>query len=153
MNQNKNQIRTPLSETKRTKYLMNVLWMFFFASVLLVEAEATSLSKTFIYYTTFQVETYEPITSKTIKEKAKYRFEITDTNSASVLLNLLSKGEKASEFDEKRVRLLVVWNEGKQRVTVDTTGHILNGEERRSLGAQDFERLKSLLSSLIKSAP
>ena len=132
---------------------MKTVWIVFFLSLLMAEAETPSFSKAFVYYTPFQFETYEALTPKNIKEKAKYKIEVSDTNKVSVLVDLTSKGEKTSSFDEKRVRLLVVWGEGKQQTIVDADGNVFDGETRRSLGAQNSEKLKNLLSELIKNAP
>jgi len=130
---------------------MKAVWIFFFSSLLMVEAASPVISKAFIYYIPFQFETYEAITPKNIKEKAKFKIEINDKDKISALLDLTSGGEKTSNCDEKRVRLLIVWDEGKQQVIADADGNVLNGKTRQALNAQSFEKLKNLLSDLIKA--
>ena len=120
------------------------------SSLLILKAETISFSKAFIYYIPFQFETYEPITAKNIKEKAKYKIEISDKNKISTLCDLTSDGAKTSSFDEKRVRLLIVFGEGKQQIFVDANGNVFAGEKRQTLSPKSFEKLKNVLSELIK---
>ncbi len=115
-----------------------------------MEASPISFTKAFIYYIPFQFETYEAVTPKNIKEKAKYKIEVDDKNKISALLDLMAGGEKTSSFDTKRVRLLIVFDEGKQQMFVDAAGNVFDGETGYAITAQNFEKLKKLLSELIK---
>lgn len=125
-------------------------WIFLLLSLLVLEASPVSFTKAFIYYIPFQFETYEAVTPKNIKEKAKYKIKVSDKNKILALRDLMAGGEKASSFDAKRIRLLIVFDEGKQQIFVDADGGVFDGETRRAINTQNFEKLKNLLSELIK---
>ncbi len=129
---------------------MKTIWILFFASLLGTEAGATKFSKALIYYIPFQVETYEPVTPENIKEKAKYTIESKDRHRISQLLDLMSGGRKCEGFDNKRVRLLVLFEGGKPEIMVDAEGNVSEGKKLHVLSAREFEKLKKLLSELIK---
>jgi hypothetical protein len=135
------------------KTTMMCLVAFLLASV--SWAESPSFSKASIYYIPFQIETYVPVTQENIREKANYQIEVIDAKSVAALLTIISGGDKTTEFDEMRVRLLLVWDDGKQKTVVDTKGNVLEGKMRRSLGKAEFGELQNLLSGLVatKSAP
>jgi hypothetical protein len=126
------------------------MWIFLLSSLLVLEAATPSFSKAFIYYIPFQFETYEAITPKNIKEKAKYKIDVSDKNKISALLDLMAGGEKTSSFDEKRIRLLIDFDEGKQEMLVDADGNVFDGKTRHALNEQNFDKLKKILSELIK---
>jgi len=145
-------IRTALGEPIRTAAdnIMKTAWIFLLSSLLASQSSHVSFTKAFIYYIPFQFETYEAETPKNIKEKAIYKIEVNDKNKISALLDLMAGGEKTSSFDPKRVRLLIVFDEGKQQMFVDADGNIFDGETQPAINAQNFEKLKNLLSELTK---
>jgi hypothetical protein len=85
---------------------MKAVGFLFFASLLGIEAQNPSYSKALVYFIPFQFETYEAVTPEKIREKAKYKVEITERNTLSVLVDLLLNGRRSEQFDEHRVRLL-----------------------------------------------
>jgi hypothetical protein len=115
-------------------------------------AGSAEVSKAKIYYIPFQIETYEAITPENIKEKASYSFEINDKNEIAELLHLTSSGDKKSSFTKKRVRLLmIIFDASERQIMVDAEGNVLEGGTQHALNTQDFEKLKTLLSELIKA--
>lgn len=129
---------------------MKIGWIFLLSSLLVLEASPVSFTKAFIYYIPFRFETYEAVTPKNIKEKAKYKIEVSDKNKISALLDLIAGGETTSSYDAKRIRLLLVFDEGKQQMFADADGNVFDGETRHAINTQNFEKLKTLLSELIK---
>jgi hypothetical protein len=133
---------------------MKAIWIFLFSSLLMVSAQNSTInSGTLIYYVPFNAETYTPLTMVNIKKLALYKFEVKNENTSSTLCDLTSGGKQTSAFDEKRIRLLIVCDEGKQQVFVDAIGNIFDGKTKRMLSSQNFNKLKSLLSELTKKMP
>jgi len=102
-----------------------------------------------IYYIPFHVETYEAITQANIKQKAFYKFEVNDRDKLSALLQLLAGVGEASSFGDNRVRLLVVSD--KKQIFVDAEGNVFDGKKTHRLNHGNFDKLKTLLSELVKT--
>jgi hypothetical protein len=126
--------------------MMKLLWIVIITSTLVVSARE-SVEKMTVYYVPFQVETYEPITTATIKDRAKYRLDVADANEILSLLRMLSNAKGESSFDQKRVRLLVVAE--KREIVVDADGNVLDAGKTYRLSREQFGQLKTVMSRLI----
>jgi hypothetical protein len=102
-----------------------------------------------IYYVPFQIETYEAITQSTIKDRASYRWELTDSSRQRKLLEILSSAGEGSRIGDKRIRLLVVAD--KREIFVDAEGNVLDLGKTHKLDQRHFQELRTMMSELVSS--
>ncbi len=101
-----------------------------------------------IYYTPFEVETYQPITKENIKEKAVHKIAVTSEATARKLLDLVVSEKISGEFNLGRVRLLIEESSGR-KIFVDAAGCISVDQQVSALSKKDFKKLEKLLAEII----
>jgi hypothetical protein len=133
---------------------MKAIYVFLLSSLLLVHAEDSNTNKlATIYYVPFDADTYTPLTMGDIMKRAAYNIEVKNTKTRSELSDITSSGSKTANFDDSRVRLLIVYDESKQQIFVDAVGNISDGKAQRALTTRNFDKLKKLLSELTGKVP
>jgi hypothetical protein len=102
-----------------------------------------------IYYIPFAVETYIPVTEKTIRESAHHTIELDSQEQIAALLAVLSERKGNSRFDRHFVRLLLVpQSPPAADILVDSEGQVLEGGNKSALTGAAFTSLTRMLSEL-----
>lgn len=96
-----------------------------------------------IYYFPIGAQTYIPITTENIEERALRHGYITGAQ-ASRLLKIISTARTSTSFDEMRVRVKVIPKK-KQLIYLDTVGGMLYNGQTWSLDAQSLLSIKRLI--------
>jgi hypothetical protein len=86
----------------------------------LMASPATPVERATVYFVPFQVDTYVPITEATIRARAWERWHISSKDTLARLLNSMTEA-KGAQFDEDRVRVLVVRSDD-QIYSIDCNG-------------------------------
>ena len=105
-----------------------------------------------VFYLHFDVETYAPVTTRTIETAARCRFDIDPTSPDGKLLLELLGAPAVGGFDDAVVRLKIVGlTEGP--VFVAKEGGILWEDlgRRGSMGDEKFGRLRNLMEGLSRA--
>jgi hypothetical protein len=121
----------------------------FLLLILAVSCQTTSkFSKVVIFYVPFQFTSNEAVTPENIKDKAN-SIAITDKRTLNYLDKLLAKSREGPGFDRKRVRLLIIMGPGDRTVWTDDEGNLLEANQERRLGREQFDQLQNLVSAAV----
>lgn len=127
------------------------LLMFTLASGLACAAiapeEGRTMGEVRVFYLSFDVDTFVPVTPQTIEAQAQCRFVWqAESAHASELRAILGRAGEGA-FDERMVRVKAL-GLGAEPVFVDVDGGVRRGEAERVLSASDRAALRSLLESM-----
>jgi hypothetical protein len=105
--------------------------------------ETSKHARMTLYYIPFAVETYIPVTEKTIRVKAHDTIELDSREQVAALVAVLSERKGKGRFDRNFVRLLVVpQSPAGADILVDSEGQVLEGGVTSALTSGAFTSLK-----------
>lgn len=102
-----------------------------------------------IFYLSFGVDTYTPVTVDLIEERADCRFVLEPKSDRARELGALLERAIGGSFDNRVVRVKAI-GLSAQPIFVDIDGGVLRGKERGKLPEPAFGALRSMLETMAK---
>lgn len=135
----------PIQHSPKTFIVRELLKLFALMLCIIAPGEAAlgSGEVTVVYFFPFDIDTYIPITTETIKGTATQKWTLTDTSHVSHLLLILNQGDKA-RFDNENVRA-AVFTHG-QIYYLNRDGVVKNGKYSYKINMNDFWKFRASLS-------
>ncbi len=111
------------------------------------DANGEPTSEVVIYYLSFGVDTFTPVTTELIEKRADCRFVLaSDTDRVRDLTALLERAVDGS-FDNRVVRVKAI-GLASAPTFVDIDGGLLRGSEEKKLPEPAFAALESMLEAM-----
>jgi hypothetical protein len=127
-----------------------ILCIFLLLTLFAACRTTTKFSNVVIYYVPFEFTSNEAVTPENVKDKSN-SIEITDKRTIIEMVKLFAKSREGSDFDRKRVRLLILMTPGARTIWVDANGNLLEANQQRRLPQKEFDELETLVSAAVST--
>lgn len=97
-----------------------------------------------IYYVKIGVETFMPVTIDNINHNFQKHLTVPQCSDIVTYIDEVASNTKKGKFSDRRVRVLIVWPDGR-KIFIDNDGGVFDGKVSRSISHDALNDIREMI--------